>query len=126
MMSLLCNKLKICYLFLKIYIFINFREEGGGRERDGNVNERESLIGCLLHAPHWGWSPQPGNRTVTSWFIGRCPTNERAGQALLLDLHLILGPEDLGRAFPSLPTESRSWSLPAPSVGTLSSQQRAR
>jgi hypothetical protein len=46
--------------FLKIHIFIDFREEGRGRE--SNISdEKESLIGCLLHAPYWRRSPQPGH-----------------------------------------------------------------
>ncbi|KAK1343623.1 hypothetical protein QTO34_016403 [Cnephaeus nilssonii] len=41
------------------YIFIDVREEGTG-ERDRNINdERESLIGCLLHA-HWDQACNPG------------------------------------------------------------------
>nr|KAF6378740.1 hypothetical protein mMyoMyo1_009662 [Myotis myotis] len=49
------------YVIFKIYFFIDFREEGRGRERDRNIDdEREPLIGCLPHDPHWGWSPQPG------------------------------------------------------------------
>jgi hypothetical protein len=45
--------------FLKIYIFfIDFREGERGRDMD---DERESFIGCLLHAPDWGWSRQPGH-----------------------------------------------------------------
>ncbi|XP_014388764.1 PREDICTED: tafazzin isoform X4 [Myotis brandtii] len=47
------------------------RERKG--ESDRNINdERESLIGCFLHTPHWGLRPQPGpqKRTATSWFLG--------------------------------------------------------
>ncbi|EPQ13923.1 Cytokine receptor common subunit gamma [Myotis brandtii] len=48
--------------FFKIYFYL-FQ---GGRERERNINDgRESLIGCLLHAPHWGPSPQPGHVPLT-------------------------------------------------------------
>ncbi|KAK1341287.1 hypothetical protein QTO34_017691 [Cnephaeus nilssonii] len=30
----------------------------------GHKHKRESLISCLLHSPHWGWSPQPGHRVL--------------------------------------------------------------
>ncbi|ELK36593.1 Importin subunit alpha-2 [Myotis davidii] len=41
------------------------KEEG---ERDRNINdERESLIGCLLHVPHWGSSLQPGHVPDQEW-----------------------------------------------------------
>ncbi|ELK27195.1 Ankyrin repeat and FYVE domain-containing protein 1 [Myotis davidii] len=40
-----------------LFRLLERKEEG---ERDRNINdERESLIGCLLHTPHWGLSPQP-------------------------------------------------------------------
>lgn len=43
-------------LFFKknIYIVIDFGEKGRGRDRNIN-DENESLTGCLLHAPDWGW-----------------------------------------------------------------------
>ncbi|KAK1337474.1 hypothetical protein QTO34_002103 [Cnephaeus nilssonii] len=40
-----------------IYIFLLISE----MERDRNTDERKSLIGCLLHAPHWDLSLQPGH-----------------------------------------------------------------
>ncbi|KAK1336341.1 hypothetical protein QTO34_004147 [Cnephaeus nilssonii] len=43
----------------------NSKRKGEG-ERDRNINdERESLIGCLLHAPYWGSSLQPRLGEVT-------------------------------------------------------------
>ena len=52
---------------LRVYVyFIDVREEGRERERERNIHEeRESRIGCLLHAPHWGLSPQPGHVPLT-------------------------------------------------------------
>ncbi|ELK26446.1 Matrix metalloproteinase-17 [Myotis davidii] len=54
------------------------RERERERERERNIHgERESWIGCLLHAPHWGSSPQPGPVPhCTSWFVGPRSTTE--------------------------------------------------
>ena len=42
-------------------LYIDFRERKVEGEKDKNINdERESSIGCFLHAPHWGSSRQPG------------------------------------------------------------------
>ncbi|ELK27467.1 Glycerol-3-phosphate dehydrogenase, mitochondrial [Myotis davidii] len=58
-------------------VYYDERKGEGEREsdRDRNINdETESLIGCLLHAPH-GIEPTTqacaltGNRTETSWFV---------------------------------------------------------
>lgn len=45
---------------LKNMFFIDFLRERKG-EIDRNINKRETLIGCLLHIPHWGPSLQPGH-----------------------------------------------------------------
>ena len=63
------------YLFLKKILFI-FRERGSEREREGEKHwcARDTSIGCLLHAPNWGPSPQPkhvpwlGIEPMTFWF----------------------------------------------------------
>lgn len=47
------------FFFFKKYICIDFREE---ERREKSINdERESLFCCLLQAPHWGSSLQPGH-----------------------------------------------------------------
>ena len=57
-----------------------FREKGREGEREGEKHQsvRETLIGCLLHAPNWGSGlqprhmPWPGIKLVTFWFTGQC------------------------------------------------------
>ena len=46
--------------FLTLYLFI-FREREKDGEREGKKlwSVRETLIGCLSHAPKWGLDPQP-------------------------------------------------------------------
>lgn len=43
---------------LVVFFFYRFLEEYRGGER--NMDQRETLIGCLLRAPCWGSSPQLG------------------------------------------------------------------
>lgn len=68
--ALLCH-----FSFSHVYWFHRGRERGRGELETSTM--RESSIGCLLHAPYLGPSPQPracaltGNWTVTSWFIGQ-------------------------------------------------------
>lgn len=62
-------------------------EEGRGRER--NMDEREKLIGCLLHALHWEWSLQPGsvpprNGAETYWCMGAAGLNSNKINELVL------------------------------------------
>ncbi|KAK1328687.1 hypothetical protein QTO34_012262 [Cnephaeus nilssonii] len=46
---------------IAILVVVNFERKGGGGERYRNINdERESLIGCLLHAPYWDRARNPG------------------------------------------------------------------
>ncbi|ELK27698.1 Calcitonin related peptide type 1 receptor [Myotis davidii] len=50
-------------------------DERRGKKRDGNFSdERESWIGCLLHAPHWDQARNPGlcpdqELNLTSWSL---------------------------------------------------------
>lgn len=48
--------LKIIIIFK--YVLIDFREIGKEREKERDINERETLIGCLLHTPHLELEPQ--------------------------------------------------------------------
>ncbi|ELK37094.1 N-acetylserotonin O-methyltransferase-like protein [Myotis davidii] len=71
--------LKTVVLSLSYNRFLLMSERKGEGEGEASMM-RESRTGCLLLAPHWGWNPQPGpvpltgNRTVTSWFLGRRST----------------------------------------------------
>nr|KAF6291060.1 hypothetical protein mMyoMyo1_009425 [Myotis myotis] len=50
------------HFFFLLNIFLLISERKGEGEGERNIHdERESWIGCLLHAPHWGPSPQPGH-----------------------------------------------------------------
>ena len=54
-------------LFLKILIIYFFRVgEGRVKERERNIDVRETLIGCLWHTPDWG----PGLQTQACDLIG--------------------------------------------------------
>ena len=50
----------IKYRFFKCFIYL-FLERGEGREkeRDGNIDVRETWIACLSRAPNWEPGPQP-------------------------------------------------------------------
>ncbi|XP_070279295.1 pre-mRNA 3' end processing protein WDR33 isoform X5 [Myotis yumanensis] len=48
--------------FLRCHEERILREMKGDGERGRNISdEQESLIGCLMHAPHWRWSLQSGH-----------------------------------------------------------------
>nr|KAF6269945.1 hypothetical protein mMyoMyo1_011210 [Myotis myotis] len=62
MRSYLCLPMDVyisIILFLNTFLLVSERKGEGERAR--NIDERKSLIGCLLHASYWGWSPQPGH-----------------------------------------------------------------
>ena len=69
--------------FLKYFILVLILERGEGREREGEEHqcERETMIGCLRHAPgHQVCNPgmcpdQESNRQPYGLWDGRCPTN---------------------------------------------------
>ena len=50
----------IFYLFIRFYLFA-FRESSREGESEGEKHEcvRDTVIGCLSHAPYWGSGPQP-------------------------------------------------------------------
>lgn len=50
------------HLFLKKLLKLIFKEEGKDRKI---LDERESLVGCLLRAPPWGSNPQPMHVPLT-------------------------------------------------------------
>lgn len=62
-----------------LFYYYFFREGGRGRER--NMYESETSVGCLLHAPYLGSSPQtghvPGSGSEPATFLckGWPPTN---------------------------------------------------
>ena len=65
--------------FLKknfIYLFSE-KEEGREKERARNIDvRRETSIGCLLHAPYWGPSPNPG--MCPDWESNQRPLGSQA------------------------------------------------
>jgi hypothetical protein len=58
-------------------------ERKGEGEIDENINdERESLIGCLLHTPYWELSPQPGHVPLTGIRPGTLQSLKSTGDVL--------------------------------------------
>ena len=49
----------ISFSFLRFYLFILERWEGREKEREKHQCARDTLIGCLWHAPNWGYGQRP-------------------------------------------------------------------